>query len=74
MHNILTNQSAAKKPSKIRSLTVQERPGEYRNALPEEVIAAAQSILQKRFRRGTVLSSPTVVRRFLVTKYSPSFS
>ena len=49
-------------------LLVRDAQGEYRPASADEVLKAARQVIGRKFRRGTSLSSPGVVRDFLRTK------
>ena len=49
-------------------LLVRDAQGEYRPASADEVLKAARQVIGRKFRRGTSLSSPKVVRDFLRTK------
>jgi DNA repair protein RadC len=44
--------------------------GDYRPAHPEEILAAARSILARRIRRGTLLSSPRAAQDYLTLRYA----
>ncbi len=58
---------AAKKHTSI-TLEIQEINGAYRTASPDEIIHAARSAINRRFRRGKALSSPADSRDFLRLK------
>jgi DNA repair protein RadC len=47
------------------TLEIQEANGAYRTASPDEIIHAARSAVNRRFRRGKALSSPADSRDFL---------
>jgi len=47
------------------TLEIQETNGAYRSASPDEIIHAARSAINRRFRRGKALSSPADSRDFL---------
>jgi DNA repair protein RadC len=49
-------------------LLVRDVAGDYRQALPEEVLSAAQRVLLARVRKTEVMSSPAAVRDFLRTR------
>jgi len=49
----------------FRSLMVQDEDRKYRLASGEEIIDAAMSEMQRRFRRGTTISSPEATKEFL---------
>lgn len=42
--------------------------GQVREATAEEILAAAKSMMNRKVRRGTALSSPRMVRDYLVAK------
>jgi DNA repair protein RadC len=42
--------------------------GDYRQASAEEILAAARAVLARRVRRGTLLTSPKLVRDFLTVQ------
>ena len=50
------------------TLEIQESNGTYRMASADEIIHAARSAINRRFRRGKALSSPTDSRDFLKLK------
>ena len=50
------------------ALLVRDATGDYRQALPEEVLSAAQRVLLARVRNTEVMSSPAAVRDFLRTR------
>jgi DNA repair protein RadC len=50
------------------SLLVRDAQGQYRPASGEEVLTAARRVLGHRVRRGTTLSSPSIVRDYLRSK------
>ena len=50
------------------NLLVMDSEGVYRDATPEEVIAAAREKLSHRCRRGTAFSSPRACKDFLTLK------
>jgi DNA repair protein RadC len=47
------------------TLVIQETNGTYRTASAEEILRAARSEINRRFRRGQALSSPAVSQDFL---------
>ena len=47
------------------TLEIQETNGTYRTASADEIIYAARSAINRRFRRGRALSSPADSRDFL---------
>jgi DNA repair protein RadC len=47
------------------ALQVQDSNGTYRTASDEEVLHAARSTINRRFRRGKALTSPADSREFL---------
>ncbi len=47
------------------TLEIQEVNGTYRMASPDEIIHAAKSAINRRFRRGKALSSPADSQDFL---------
>ncbi len=47
------------------TLEIQEANGTYRMALPDEIIYAAKSAINRRFQRGKALSSPADSQDFL---------
>lgn len=49
-------------------LQVQDLIGDYRAATPEEIIAAALTALNRRFRRGVCIQSPDASRDYFVLK------
>ena len=54
--------------SKSFELLVRDAKGEYRLATGDEVLKAARQVIGRRVRRGTLLTSPQVVRDYLRTK------
>ena len=52
----------------FRALLVQDEGDRYRPASGEEIIAAAMSELQRRFSRGTAITSPEATREYLQLK------
>jgi len=56
----------------FRSLMVKEENGRYRMATGEEILAAAQAELGRRFHRGAqALTSPELTREFLRVRLAP---
>ena len=53
------------------SLLVRDVAGEYRTALADEVLNAAQRLLLEKLHEGPVLTSPDAVRDFLRVKLGP---
>ena len=47
------------------TLQIQEANGEYRSATPEEILHAARTTLNRRFRRGKALTSPNDSKEYL---------
>lgn len=52
-------------------LLVRDVDGQYRPALPEEVLSQARRVLASRVRRGATLSSPQVVKDYLRVQIGP---
>ena len=50
------------------SLLVQDVAGDYRPALPNEILGAAQQLLLRQLREGPVFDSPQAARDFLCVK------
>lgn len=51
-------------------LVVEEQSGTYRKAHGDEIIAAARSVLNRRFRRGTAITSPAETNEFLQLRFA----
>ena len=49
-------------------LLVRDAQGQYRLATGDEVLKAARQVMSRRVRRGTTMTSPSVVREYLRTK------
>ncbi|HJU23837.1 MAG TPA: JAB domain-containing protein [Casimicrobiaceae bacterium] len=49
-------------------LLIRDATGDYRTATGEEILQAARHVLAWRVRRGTAMTSPDIVRDFLITK------
>ena len=47
------------------TLQIQEANGDYRTATPEEILSAARTTLNRRFRRGKALTSPNHSKEYL---------
>src|SRR5258707_1364684 len=52
----------------IEELWVRDERGEIRYATGEEILRAARSVMNRKVRRGTSMSSPRLVKDFLTTK------
>ena len=57
------------KEFKFRSLMVRDEDGKYRLASGDEIIEAAMSEMQRRFSRGTTISSPEATKEFLQLRH-----
>ena len=53
------------------TLVVQENNGTYRTASSDEIIVAARSAVNRRFRRGKAISSPAESQDFLKLRLAP---
>ena len=53
------------------TLVVQENNGTYRTASSDEIIVAARSAINRRFRRGKAISSPAESQDFLKLRLAP---
>lgn len=51
-------------------LEVKDLIGDYRPATPQEILAAARSVINHRYRRGITVIAPGSVREFLFQKLS----
>jgi DNA repair protein RadC len=52
----------------FKELYVRGELGETRQASHDEILSAARSIMSRKVRRGTSMSSPKLVKDFLTTK------
>ena len=53
------------------TLQIQDANGEYRIATPEEILSAARTTLNRRFRRGKALTSPNHSKDYLQVQLGP---
>jgi len=60
--------SQSTRRNEFSQLLVRDAQGEYRLATGDEVLHAAREVIGRRFRRGSSLSSPQLVRDFLRSK------
>jgi DNA repair protein RadC len=51
--------------SSVAALLVRDADGQYRAALPDEVLSQARRVLSQRVRRGAEMSSPQAVKDYL---------
>lgn len=58
------------KQSGKSALHIQEISGRYRKANTSEILAAARSVLNRRFRRGTTIGSPKDTSEFLQMRFA----
>ena len=54
----------------MTTLYLRDLTGEHRAATPEEILAEARSLIKRRLRRGTALTSPRAAQDFLSLRYA----
>ena len=54
----------------MTTLYLRDLTGTHRAATPDEILAEARSLIKKRLRRGTLLTSPRAAHEFLTLHYA----